>query len=66
MTYSEARTIAQAAADATGFDHGVELLGDRYSVRMLPGRPYRFGSELRCEVFHCCDLAKCRKNHGPV
>jgi len=67
MNYQEARAQAQAQADALGFDFGIEhnKLFKTYSVFMLPQKTNRRGHELRCEVVHCSDLAKCKPGHGP-
>jgi len=65
--YAQARSEAQAAADRTGFDYGIEhnALFKDYRVFMLPQKTNRRGHELRCEVVSCSDLAGCRPGHGP-
>lgn len=65
MTYAEAKARAQTQADATGYDHGVELLGGEYRAWMLPQKRNRYGHELRCEVVYCTDLQRCQPGHGP-
>jgi len=66
--YQTARIIAQARADASGLDHGIEAndVFHEYSVRMLPMKANRGGHELRCEVVMCCDVSKCQTGHGPL
>jgi len=65
--YPAAKAEAQAKADATGYDHGLEYneLFKSFSVRMLPNRENRCGHELRCEVVSCSDFSKCKPGHGP-
>lgn len=65
MTYAEAKRRARAAANETGFDHGLTRSAFGWSFMMLPRRENRFGHELRCEVVSCDDLARCRPGHGP-
>lgn len=72
--YIEAKAAAQAAADADGFDRGLELMQlykrrsehDYYRVFMLPEKRNRYGFELRCEVVMCSDLNRCRQGRGPI
>lgn len=66
--YPAARQAAQVAANSDGFDRGLEYnaLFGQWSHKMLPGRQYRAGHELQCEVVMCEDLSKCQLNHGPV
>jgi len=66
-TYTAAKLVAQARANETGFDHGIEWndVFKACSVRMLPSKQHRSGSELRCEVVMCSDISKCQKGHGP-
>lgn len=64
-SYESVRAEAQRAADADGFDRGVEKLGDRWRFFMLPQRRNRYGFELRCEVVSCSDLKRCAYGHGP-
>jgi hypothetical protein len=67
--YKQVKTAAQAAADADGFDRGVEVFdGPMAYVHtfMLPNKENRRGFELRCEVVMCSDLSKCQKGHGPL
>lgn len=65
--YQEARRQAQAIANQTGFDVGLERneLFGTWSWRMLPAAQYRAGHELRVEVVSCENLEKCQKGHGP-
>jgi len=67
-SYTAAAAYAQKQADETGFDFGVEdlsgPLGKSFSVFMLPGKQYRSGHELRCEVRSCTNPDKMRKGHG--
>lgn len=65
--YSTARAEAQKRANESGMDHGLEYnsLFREYSVRMLPGRASRSGSELHCEVVHPENLSACKPGHGP-
>lgn len=67
MTYQDAKNSTQSKADATGIDHGIEFnpIFKDYSVKMLPGKRFRRGWELRCEVVYCSDLSRCVKGHGP-
>lgn len=68
--YTTARQDAQAKADATGFDYGLENLRlagrDNWHVFMLPQKKNRFGHEARCEVVSPMDLTKCKPGHGPM
>jgi hypothetical protein len=64
-TYAAARADAQARADDTGYDHGLEWLG-YWSIFMLPRRESRFGRDMNCEAVMCSDLARCQHGHGPV
>lgn len=61
--YHEARARAQAAATALGMDHGVERNAFGWSVFLLPGRQFRQGHELRCEVVMPEGAAQ--PGHGP-
>lgn len=65
--YVAARAEAQAKANATGLDHGIEAndVFKTWRVFMLPRRENRYGHELRCEVVSCESLAKCQQGHGP-
>lgn len=67
LAYSIARSEAQAKANATGFDHGIEAndLFKSWNVFMLPNRDNRRGHELMCEVVMCEDMSKCQMGHGP-
>lgn len=66
--YQTARAEAQAKANATGFDHGLERndLFKSFRVFMLPRRENRCGHELRCEVVSPERLDACQPGHGPV
>ncbi len=74
VDYTEARAQAQADANRTGFDYGIEHFQlykspsrhDSWHVFMLPRRDCRFGHERLCEVVMCEDLAKCQPGHGPM
>jgi hypothetical protein len=65
--YRIAREKAQALANETGFDYGIEAndLFREFRVFMLPMRANRSGHELRCEVVHCTNLATVQIGHGP-
>jgi hypothetical protein len=65
--YRDARSDAQARANETGYDYGIELneLFKTWHVFMLPMKKHRCGHELRCEVVMCDDVKKCRPGHGP-
>jgi hypothetical protein len=65
--YLEVKKAAQALADETGFDVGIELNPDfmYYRSFLLPRKEHRCGFELYCEVVHCTDLTKCQVGHGP-
>lgn len=67
-TYPDARADAQARADSTGFDYGLEWndVFAQWHSFMLPSRQYRCGHELRCEVVSCSNFAKCQAGHGPA
>lgn len=56
-TYQEAHKWAQAEANASGLDFGLEkpiMIGNRqiqgWSVKGVPAAQYRSGWELRCEI----------------
>lgn len=66
MDYATAKREAQARADETGMDYGVEKLGSEHRYFGLPRRENRFGFELRCEVVSCTRLERCVPGHGPV
>lgn len=65
--YREARQAAQAAANADGYDRGLERndLFKSFSFHMLPRRENRYGHELRVEVVSCENIANCKPGHGP-
>lgn len=63
--YKEVRAEAQAKANATGFDFGIEKDAFGFHSLMLPQKQNRYGHELRCEVVTCEDLSKVQKGHGP-
>lgn len=65
--YVAARAQAQAAANADGFDRGIEAndLFRSWHVFMLPQRKNRCGHEIRCEVVSCESLDRCQPGHGP-
>jgi hypothetical protein len=65
--YKQVKTAAQAAADADGFDRGIEVFdGSLAYVRsfMLPPKQCRAGFELRCEVVMCTSSDKTQPGHG--
>jgi hypothetical protein len=66
--YDVARAAMQAAANADGFDRGIEAndLFKEWRIFTLPRRENRTGFELRCEVVSCEDLSKCQPGHGPA
>lgn len=64
-SYNEMKNYAQQRADETGYDFGIQKLGQEYSVFMLPEKKYRFGRDLKCEVVMCTKLERCEKGHGP-
>lgn len=65
-SYRSVKAEAQRCADETGLDHGIHRSAMRgFYYFMLPRAENRSGHELRCEVVHCTDLAKCRPGHGP-
>lgn len=66
--YREARAVAQARANETGFDYGLEGndLFKEFRVFMLPMRHNRRGHELACEVVMCERLGACQPGHGPT
>ena len=67
IAYKNARTEAQAKANATGYDHGIERnkIFKSFTVFMLPKRENRVGHELRCEIVYPEDLTICKPGHGP-
>jgi len=66
--YKQARASAQAKANETGYDHGLELntVFKTWNVFMLPCKRNRYGHELRCEVVSCEHLNRCKPGHGPT
>jgi hypothetical protein len=66
--YRACRAEAQSAANADGFDRGLEANDIFHTFRhfMLPQAKNRAGHELRCEIVMCEDITKCRLGHGPV
>lgn len=64
--YRATLAAAQAAADASGFDHGVERHALGWHFFVLPRREHRCGHELRCVVVSPTDLSRCRPGHGPA
>jgi hypothetical protein len=65
--YMAARSDAQKRADLMGMDVGLECneLFRQWRSFLLPCKANRTGHEIRCEVVHPTDLAKCRPGHGP-
>jgi hypothetical protein len=53
--YLAARDEAQAKANETGYDYGLEAndIFKQWRVFMLPRKENRTGHELRCEVVSC-------------
>lgn len=66
--YQQARAAAQAAANSTGYDHGVEWndLFHSASCFMLPMKHNRYGHETTCEVVSCESIERCQPGHGPM
>ncbi len=66
IAYRAARAMAQASANADGFDRGIERndIFKSFSVFMLPRREHRRGHELRCEVVCCEIIEKTQAGHG--
>jgi hypothetical protein len=64
--YKAAKTDAQARADSSGRDFGLEAndLFKSWNVFGLPNRENRCGHELRCEVVSCSSIEKTAKGHG--
>ena len=67
IAYKNARAEAQAKANATGYDHGIERnkIFKSFTVFMRPKRENRIGHELRCEIVSPEDLTMCKPGHGP-
>jgi hypothetical protein len=65
VTYETAKAEAQAKADKTGFDYGVEADALGYRNFMLPRKENRYGFARRCEVVHCSVFSKIQPGHGP-
>jgi hypothetical protein len=63
--YREVRAEAQAKANATGFDHGVERDAFGFRCFMLPARENRCVFERQCEVVHCEQVEDTQPGHGP-
>lgn len=66
--YLAARSEAQKRANEIGADHGLywNSLFQEFSIRMLPARAYRSGSELTCEVVMPERIEACLPGHGPA
>jgi hypothetical protein len=66
--YIACRAEAQIAANADGFDRGLEANDVFKTFRhfMLPRRENRCGHELQCEVVSCENLERCQTGHGPA
>lgn len=69
--YRECRAKAQAHADLTGCDVGIELHWNgghpgtvNWSWFGLPAKCYRYGHETQCEVVHPSDVTKTKLGHG--
>ena len=67
LAYSVARAEAQAKANATGYDHGLEAndLFKTWRSWTLPQRVNRCGHEAQCEVVMCERIDDCKPGHGP-
>lgn len=67
QAYRQARATAQAAANADGFDRGLEWNDCMKCVSsfMLPRKHNRYGHETTCEVVSCANLARTQPGHGP-
>lgn len=65
-SYKVARAEAQARANATGRDIGLEAnaLFKTWNSFVLPAAQYRNGHELRCEVVHPERIADTKPGHG--
>lgn len=66
--YTRVRAEAQAKANETGFDYGVERndLFKTFRSFLLPAKASRYGFELQCEVVMCEIVDKCQPGHGPM
>lgn len=64
--YAAIKAEAQKQANELGFDFGIERDYFGFRCFMLPEVQNRRGYELRCEVVHPTDLAKCESGHGPM
>ena len=66
--YKIARAKAQALADESGCDQGLEAndYAKDYLTCRLPRKENRYGYELRCEVVYPSDLSRCQPGHGPL
>ena len=65
IKYYERRAEAQARANVTGCDHGLErCFFNDYMIHMLPRRENRYGFELRCEVVMPENIDKTQPGHG--
>lgn len=69
--YAECRAKAQAHADLTGTDVGIELLWNgghpglvSWSWFGLPQKHHRYGHETTCEVVHPTDVTRTQPGHG--
>ncbi len=66
LRYHTAKVEAQAKADETGADHGLEFndLFQEVRVWRLPARRFRTGHELRCEAVSCSHWERMLSGHG--
>jgi hypothetical protein len=64
--YRKARAEAQKAANADGYDRGLEAndYAKDFFVKSLPAAQYRFGHELRIEIVSCESLDRTAPDHG--
>lgn len=66
--YRAVRTEAQAKANESGFDYGIEAndVFKTWRSFLLPQKRNRYGFELFCEVVSCERLENCKPGHGPM
>lgn len=66
--YTRARAQAQAIANESGGDVGIECneMFKQWRTFLLPQRRHRQGHELQCEVVMCENIDRCLPGHGPT